>query len=470
MPTTYLKKPFTDGATNGVKSNDGVASIVKGVLDDVRANGDEAVRRYSERFDKWSPASFKLSKDDIEKILRQVPEQIIEDIKEVQNNVRTFAEAQRKSVSEFELEIKPGVFLGQKNNPIETVGAYIPGGRYPLLASAHMTILTAKVAGVKHVIGCTPPINGQLPTSTIAAMHFAGADEIFVLGGVQAIAAMAIGTETVRKVDFIAGPGNAFVAEAKRSLFGEVGIDLFAGPTEVLIVADEHADPFTVATDLLSQAEHGPDTPAILITNSHSLAQKAIEAVDEILVHLPTAPLASVSWRDYGEVAVVDNLDEAFALADVYASEHVQILTQNPREALQKMKHYGALFLGEGTCVSYGDKVCQIVHSALSLLRADKLIPQQCIGTNHVLPTRKAARYTGGLWVGKFLRTVTYQEVRNKEASGELGRLCGRAARAENFEGHARSGDLRSHKFLSDDHDWITGKIAPANVRPLGLG
>ncbi|KAK5059923.1 hypothetical protein LTR84_009806 [Exophiala bonariae] len=448
MPTTYLKKPSTNCAANGVKSNDGVASIVKGVLDDVRANGDEAVRRYSEKFDKWSPLSFKLSKDDIEKVLQQVPEQIIKDIKEVQNNVRIFAEAQRKSISEFELEIKPGVFLGQKNNPIETVGAYIPGGRYPLLASAHMTILTAKVAGVKHVIGCTPPINGQLPTSTIAAMHFAGADEIFVLGGVQAVAAMAIGTETVRKVDFIAGPGNAFVAEAKRSLFGEVGIDLFAGPTEVLIVADEHADPFTVATDLLSQAEHGPDTPAILITNSHTLAQKAIEAIDEILVHLPTAPLAGVSWRDYGEVIVVDGLDEAFALADVYASEHVQILTQNPREALQKMKHYGALFLGEGTCVSYGDK---------------------CIGTNHVLPTRKAARYTGGLWVGKFLRTVTYQESRSREASGELGRLCGRAARAEHFEGHARSGDLRSYKFLGDHHDWITGKTAPANVRPLGL-
>jgi len=369
MPATYLKKPSPNGVANGVTSNDGVASIVRGVLDDVRANGDEAVRKYSERFDKWSPESFKLSKADIEEVLRQVPEQIIKDIKEVQNNVRTFAEAQRRSISEFELEIKPGVFLGQKNNPIETVGAYIPGGRYPLLASAHMTILTAKVAGVKHVIGCTPPINGQLPKSTIAAMHFAGADEIFVLGGVQAIAAMAIGTETVRKVDFIAGPGNAFVAEAKRSLFGEVGIDLFAGPTEVLIVADENADPFTVATDLLSQAEHGPDTPAILITNSHSLAQKAIEAVDEILVHLPTAPLAGVSWRDYGEVAVVDNLDEAFALADVYASEHVQILTQNPREALQKMKHYGALFLGEGTCVSYGDKVCRTEHSASCLLR-----------------------------------------------------------------------------------------------------
>ncbi|RMD44989.1 hypothetical protein DV735_g74, partial [Chaetothyriales sp. CBS 134920] len=424
----------TTGATNGVQSNDAVASIVKGVIDDIRANGDAAVRTYSERFDKWSPASFKLSAADIAGVLKTVPDQIIKDIQEVQANVRTFAEAQKKSLGEFELEIQPGVFLGQKNNAIETVGAYIPGGRYPLLASAHMTILTAKVAGVRHVIGCTPPINGQLPANTIAAMHLAGADEIFILGGVQAIAAMAVGTETVRKVDFIAGPGNPFVAEAKRSLFGEVGIDLFAGPTEVLIVADEFASALTVATDLLSQAEHGPDTPATLITTSRKLAQDTIETVDRLLVGLPTAPLAGVSWRDYGTVVVVDDLDEAYALADDYAAEHVQILTRSPREALDKMKHYGAIFLGERTCVSYGDK---------------------CIGTNHVLPTRKAARYTGGLWVGKFLRTVTYQEVRSDEASGQLGRLCGRAARAEQFEGHARSGDLRGHQFLGDRHDWI---------------
>ncbi|KAK5082578.1 hypothetical protein LTR70_008306 [Exophiala xenobiotica] len=445
MAPTYLKRKAVQEDGQGVKTNEGVASIVKGVIDDIRINGDASVRTYSERFDKWAPESFSLSDEDIKGILKQVPEQIINDIKEVQKNVRTFAEAQKDSLKDFELEIQPGVFLGQKNNPIENVGAYIPGGRYPLLASAHMTILTAKVAGVKHVIGCTPPIQGQLPTSTIAAMHLAGADEIFILGGVQAVAAMAVGTETIRKVDFIAGPGNAFVAEGKRQLFGEVGIDLFAGPTEVLIVADEHADPYTVATDLLSQAEHGPDTPAILITNSREVAEKSIELVDKLLVNLPTAGLAGVSWRDYGEAIVVDDLDEAFALADEYAAEHVQILTQNPRQALQKMKNFGAIFLGEGTCVSYGDK---------------------CIGTNHVLPTRKAARYTGGLWVGKFLRTVTYQEVRNNEASAKLGRLCGRAARAETFEGHARSGDLRAHKFLNDQHDWINGKLAAGDARP----
>lgn len=298
-----------------------------------------------------------------------------------------------------------------------------------------MTIVTAKVAGVPNVIGCTPPIAGEIPNATVAAMHLAGADEIFILGGIQAIAAMAVGTETVRKVDFLAGPGNAFVAEGKRQLFGEVGIDLFAGPTEVLVVADEHADAFTVATDLLSQAEHGPDTPAVLITTSEDLGAQVIRLISELLKGLSTAALAETSWKAFGEVIIVNNLDEAYALADQYASEHVQILTQNPREALEKMSNYGALFLGEMTCVSYGDKV---------------------IGTNHVLPTRKAARYTGGLWVGKYLRTVTYQEVTSKSASGELGRLCGRAARAENFEGHARSGDVRAHNYLQDEFEWIS--------------
>ena len=297
-----------------------------------------------------------------------------------------------------------------------------------------MTILTAKVAGVPHVIGCTPPIEGKIPNTTVAAMHLARADEIYILGGVQAVAAMAVGTSTIKKVDFIAGPGNAFVAESKRQLFGEIGIDLFAGPTEVLIVADETADPFTVATDLLSQAEHGPDTPAVLITTSESVGRATISLVDKILENLPTAPLAGKSWGDFGEVIVVDSLDEAYSLADDYASEHVQILTAKPREALEKMTAYGALFLGEKTCVSYGDKV---------------------IGTNHVLPTKKAARYTGGLWVGKYLRTVTYQEVTSKEASGRLGRLCGRAARAENFEGHARSGDVRANHYLQDRFEWI---------------
>ncbi|XXH02564.1 hypothetical protein Hte_008941 [Hypoxylon texense] len=411
-----------------------VSDIVKGVIDDIRANGDKAVRSYSEKFDKWSPPSFKLTESQIQECISKVPAQTIADIKEAQKNVRTFAEAQRASIKDFEIEIRPGVFLGQRNNPISTAGAYIPGGRYPLLASAHMTILTAKVAGVKNVIACTPPILGQVPNATVAAAHFAGADEIFLLGGTQAIAAMAIGTESIKKVDFIAGPGNPFVAEAKRQLFGEIGIDLLAGPTEILIVADEYADPFTVATDLLSQAEHGPDSPPILITTSEDVGQQTIKFVDQILKDMPTAELAGTSWRDYGEVVIVDDLDEAYELADVYSSEHVQILTQNPREALEKMRNYGSLFLGEKTCVSYGDK---------------------CIGTNHVLPTRKAGRYTGGLWVGKYLKTQTYQEVVDEKASGEIGRLCARCSRAENFEGHARSGDLRAHKYLQDSYSWI---------------
>lgn len=302
-----------------------------------------------------------------------------------------------------------------------------------------MTILTAKVAGVPNVIACTPPIAGEIPNATIAAMHYAGADAIYLLGGTQAIAAMALGTETIPKVDFICGPGNPFVATAKAKLYGQIGIDLFAGPTEVLIVADEHASPFTVAVDLLSQAEHGPDTPAVLITTSETLAKEAISHVDKLLTEtdMSTAELAGTSWRDYGEVIVVDTIDEAYALADDFASEHVQILTQNPRDALEKMRNYGALFLGERTCVSYGDK---------------------CIGTNHVLPTKGAARYTGGLCVQKFLKTYTYQEVISDKASGELGKLCGRAARAERFEGHARSGDRRAQLYLNEHSKWIYTK------------
>ncbi|KKZ68841.1 histidinol dehydrogenase [[Emmonsia] crescens] len=429
----YLKTGAGLEATGNSPAID-VPSIVRGVIEDIRSNGDSAVRRYSTKFDRWEPASFQLSNDDIQAAIAEVSEQTIKDIKQAQANVRAFALAQRNSISDFEVELQPGVHLGQRNIPISSVGAYIPGGRYPLLASAHMTILTAKAAGVDHVVACTPPINGEIPNATVAAMHLAGADEIFILGGVQAIAAMAVGTDSIRKVDFIAGPGNAFVAEAKRQLFGEIGIDLFAGPTEVLIVADEKADPFTIATDLLSQAEHGPDSPAVLITTSDESGKKVMRYIDRLLETLSTAAIASTSWRSFGEVVVVDNIDEAYALADGYAFEHVQILTEQPREALEKMKNYGAIFLGEKTCVSYGDKV---------------------IGTNHVLPTRKAARYTGGLWVGKFLRTVTYQEVKSETASGELGRLCGRAARAENFEGHARSGDLRAYQYLKDEHGWI---------------
>ncbi|EKG16984.1 Histidinol dehydrogenase conserved site [Macrophomina phaseolina MS6] len=429
----HLKSPANQAAQQ-TKPNLDVSGIVRDVIEDIRSNGDGAVRKYSEKFDKWSPASFKLSQNDINAAIAACPKQLIDDIKQVQTNVRKFAEAQRNSIKDFEVETQPGVFLGQKNIPINTAGAYIPGGRYPLLASAHMTILTAKVAGVPHVIGCTPPIAGGIPNATVAAMALAGADEIHILGGVQAIAAMAVGTQSIRKVDSIAGPGNAFVAEAKRQLFGEVGIDLFAGPTEILLVADETADPFTVATDILSQAEHGPDSPAVIVTTSEEVGRRAVAIIDELLKNLPTAALAGTSWKAFGECVVVESLDEAWEVADRYASEHVQIFTRRPRDALDNMRNYGALFLGEKTCVSYGDKV---------------------IGTNHVLPTRKAARYTGGLWVGKFLKTVTYQEVTGEKSSAELGRLCGRAARAENFEGHARSGDLRASRYLGDEYEWI---------------
>jgi sulfopropanediol 3-dehydrogenase len=415
-----------------------VRATVADVIADVRARGDVAVRQYSEKFDSWSPESFRLSPEEIERIDATVPEQALADIRTVQERVRRFAQAQKESLRDFEVESEPGVFLGQKNIPVGSAGAYIPGGRYPLVASAHMTVLTAKVAGVERVTACTPPIRGEIPAATVAAAHLAGADEILLLGGTQAVAAMAVGTETIGKVDLLAGPGNAYVAEAKRQLFGEVGIDLFAGPTEVLIVADAHADPFVVAVDLLSQAEHGPDSPAVLVTTSEPLARRVLELVDELLPGMPTNDFAGAAWRDHGEVVVVDDLDEAYALADRYAAEHVQILTAQPRAALERMRNYGALFLGEGTCVSYGDKV---------------------IGTNHTLPTRGAATYTGGLWVGKYLKTVTYQEVTDPAASAALGELCGRAARVEFFEGHARSGDVRAHKFGGAALPW-----APAGV------
>jgi sulfopropanediol 3-dehydrogenase len=435
--TRYLK-------SSSVKAQDGarlqaVRDTVVGVIADVRERGDAAVREYSEKFDNWSPDSFRLSEEEIERIIATVPDQAIADIKTVQDRVRRFAQAQKESLHDFEVETEPGVFLGQKNMPVESAGAYIPGGRYPLVASAHMTVLTAKVAGVERVTACTPPIRGEIPAATVAAAHLAGADEILLLGGTQAVAAMAVGTETIGKVDLLAGPGNAYVAEAKRQLFGEVGIDLFAGPTEVLVIADEQADPFVVAVDLLSQAEHGPDSPAVLITTSEKLGRRVIELIGELLPNMPTADFAGPAWRDHGEVAVVEDLDAAYTLADRYAYEHVQVLTANPREALEKMRNYGALFLGEGTCVSYGDKV---------------------IGTNHTLPTRGAARYTGGLWVGKYLKTVTYQEIIEPAASAALGELCGRAARVEFFEGHARSGDVRAHKFGGAGLSW-----APASIR-----
>jgi sulfopropanediol 3-dehydrogenase len=411
-----------------------VRETVTGVIADIRERGDVAVREYSERFDRWSPESFLLSAGEIEEIIARVPAQVIEDIRFVQEQIRNVARAQLDSMREFELEPLPGVFLGQKHIPVSSAGAYIPGGRYPLTASAHMTIVTAKVAGVERVAACTPPIRGEIPAATVAAMHLAGADEIYLLGGVQAVTGMAMGTETIGKVDLLAGPGNAYVAEAKRQLFGEVGIDLFAGPTEILVIADAHADPEIVAVDLLSQAEHGPDSPAILVTTSREVGAKVLDHITKILPGMPTNDFAGPAWRDHGQIIVVEDIDEAFAVADSFASEHVEVLTYEPRRALDAMHDYGALFLGEGTCVSYGDKV---------------------IGTNHVLPTRGAARYTGGLWVGKYLKTVTYQEVRDPASSARLGEICGRAARVELFEGHARSGDIRAGRLDGVRPAWL---------------
>ncbi len=434
-------KSATDQSVSPGASALPVQRTVTDVIADVRRRGDQAVREYSEKFDSWSPADFLLSASNIERIIDSVPQTVIDDILTVQDNVRQFAQYQRDSLLDFEVETMPGVRLGQKNIPVRASGAYVPGGRYPLVASAHMTIVTAKVAGVERVTACTPPLRGEIPAATVAAMHLAGADEIFLLGGVQAIAAMALGTETIERVDMLAGPGNAYVAEAKRQLFGEVGIDLFAGPTEILIIADHNADPFVVAVDLLSQAEHGPDSPAVLVTTSATLAGEALAHIERLLPAMPTRDFAEPAWRDHGQVVIVDDLDEAFTVADSYASEHVEVLTADPRQALRKMHYYGALFLGEGTCVSYGDKV---------------------IGTNHTLPTRGAARYTGGLWVGKYLRTVTYQEVTNTRSSAQLGELCGRASRVELFEGHARSGDVRAAKYGARSLDWSPGQYDSA--------
>ncbi len=427
-----LKSPAVQ--TNAAEaSSPQVRQVVEDALRDIRSRGDAAVRDLSNKFDNWSPESFKLSREQIEAAIAQLPAQTIADIRTAQANVQRFAQLQRASITDFESEVQPGITLGQKNIPINSVGAYIPGGRYPLLASAHMIITTAKVAGVKRVIACTPPNRGEIPYASVAAAHFAGADEIYLLGGVQAVGAMAIGTETMPRVDMLAGPGNAFVAEAKRQLFGEVGIDLFAGPTEVLIIADESADPFVVATDIISQAEHGPDSPAVLVTTSRALGEAVLKEIESQLSNLVTRKVAEAAWRDFGEIIVTDTIEEAYAVSDRYGSEHVQVLTKNPRHALEHLTTYGALFMGENTCVSFGDKV---------------------IGTNHVLPTRNAARYTGGLWVGKFLKTVTYQEITSLAASGAMGELCARASRAENFEGHARSGDVRAARAKGEKPAW----------------
>jgi sulfopropanediol 3-dehydrogenase len=403
-----------------------VRAIVEGMLNDITEKGDDAVRELSARLDKWSPKTFRLSEEEIENIIAGLPQQVIDDIKFAQTQIRNFAQHQKDALKDIEVETLPGVFLGHKNIPVNSVGCYVPGGRYPMVASAHMSVLTAKVAGVKRVIACTPPINGQIPAATVAAMAMAGADEIYLLGGVQAIAMMAIGTETVKPVDMLVGPGNAYVAEAKRQLYGKVGIDLFAGPTETLVIADDTCDAETCATDLLGQAEHGPTSPAILLTTSEQLANDTLIEIEKQLQTLPTADIARVSWNDYGQVILVDSEEELIKEADIIASEHVQVMTKNPRKFLEKMTNYGGLFLGHRTNVAFGDKV---------------------IGTNHTLPTKEAAKYTGGLWVGKFLKTCTYQEIRTDAASALIGEYCARLCEIENFAGHKAQADLRVKRY-----------------------
>lgn len=402
-----------------------VSETVARIIADVEARGDAALREHSSRLDGWAPASFVLGDDAIEEVVSTVPKQVLDDIRFCQTQVRAFAEAQRATLLDLELATIPGVTLGHRHIPIANVASYVPGGRYPMVASAHMSVITAKVAGCPRVVSCTPPLGGRPPVATVAAMRLAGADEIYILGGVQAIAALALGTETIEKVDFIAGPGNVYVAEAKRQLFGEVGIDLPAGPTEILVLADETADRTLVAADLLGQAEHGPTSRAILITTSPALAAVIEGEIAEQLRLLPTADIAQVSWRDFGEVHLAGDDEEAAALADSLAIEHVEVQTRDPDWYLDRLSNYGSLFLGETTTVAYGDKA---------------------IGTNHILPTAGAARYTGGLWVGKFLKTVTYQRA-SAEASALIGEICARQCRLENFEAHARSCDCRVERY-----------------------
>lgn len=419
----YLKTSIPAAEVEAANSQ--VRETVANIVADVKTRGDAAVRELSAKFDRWSPANFRLSQIEIDSLLASVSPQTIEDIEFAQAQIRNFAENQKAALKDIEVETLPGVRLGHRNIPVSSVGCYIPGGRYPMVASSHMTIVTAKVAGVERVIAGTPPTGGKPHPETVAAMVLAGADEIYILGGVQAVAAMALGTQTIAPVDMVVGAGNAFVAEAKRQLFGQVGIDLLAGPTEILIVADDSADVEFVATDLLGQAEHGPTSPAALITTSEALAGALPAEIERQLKTLPTAEIASVSWRDYGQIILVADLDEAVQEADRLAYEHVEIMTRNPRYFLQHMRNYGSLFLGPETNVAYGDKV---------------------IGTNHTLPTRRAARYTGGLWVGKFMKTVTYQQC-TEEASVLIGEYCSRLCATERFWGHKEQADIRVRRY-----------------------
>jgi len=426
MAVKYIKKGITeaDSSANQAKAR----QIVEGILNDVQQRRDVAVRELSGKFDNWTPESFRLSEKQIQDIIATVPEKTIEDIKWAQAQVRRFAQIQKSTMQDIEIETIPGVILGHKNIPVNSAGCYVPGGRYPMVASAHMSVLTAKVAGVKRVIACTPPDPKTKipPAETVAAMHFGGADEIYILGGIQAMAAMAYGCVGMQQVDMIVGPGNQYVAEAKRQLFGQVGIDLLAGPTETLVLADETTDAEQVVTDLLGQAEHGPNSPAILLTTSKELAMQIEDEVMRQLAVLPTADLAGKAWEDYGQIILVDSYEEMLTVADDIASEHVQVNTKDPDYFLNNMKNYGALFLGNRTNVAFGDKV---------------------IGTNHTLPTKKAARYTGGLWVGKFIKTCTYQKITTDEASALVGSYCSRLCEIEGFMGHKEQADLRVRRY-----------------------
>jgi sulfopropanediol 3-dehydrogenase len=403
-----------------------VRATVEQMLLDIEAHGEAAVRTYSENLDQWSPPSFRLSQAEIDACIQALPTRTLDDIRFAQTQIRRFAQIQLLALREVEVETIPGVILGHKNIPVNSVGCYVPGGKYPMVASAHMSVLTAKVAGVKRVVAATPPYQGRPEPATIAAMALAGADEIYVLGGVQAVAAMALGTEHLAPVDMLVGPGNAYVAEAKRQLFGRVGIDLLAGPTETLVICDDTTDAELVAVDLLGQAEHGPTSPAICVTTSRLIAETLPAAIETVLARLDTAPTARAAWQDYGEIILCDSAEEMLAEGERICSEHVQIMTADPDWFLHRMTHYGALFLGQRTNVAFGDKV---------------------IGTNHTLPTRKAGRYTGGLWVGKFIKTHTYQRILSDAAAVEIGEYCARLCAIEHFSGHREQADIRVRRL-----------------------
>ncbi|HAT1615262.1 TPA: histidinol dehydrogenase [Raoultella ornithinolytica] len=417
--------------SDAVKTHDrSVREAVEKILADIEARGDAAVRELSIKFDKLDRENFRLSEQEIDSCYAQLSARDIADIRFAQEQVRNFAQHQRDSMKDIEVETLPGVILGHKNIPVSAAGCYVPGGKYPLLASAHMSIITAKVAGVPRIVTCAPPFNGKPAPAIVVAQHMAGADEIYCLGGIQAVAAMAVGTESIAPVDMLVGPGNAFVAEAKRQLFGRVGIDLFAGPTETLVIADESVDGEICATDLLGQAEHGLDSPAILLTTSEKLARETLAEIERLLAVLPTAEIARQSWDKFGEVIVAQDKEEMLKIANELAFEHVQVMTEDPDWFLVNMQNFGALFLGPRTNVAYGDKV---------------------IGTNHTLPTRKAARYTGGLWVGKFIKTCTYQKVLTNSASAQIGEYCSRLCALEGFSGHGEQANVRVRRYGHKD-------------------